>query len=200
MTAANEAKAATTITLSTGVVLLVQRAPSWAIVEVRRQMAREAPQPPVLHNPDKGRDEPNEADPAYLAALEAHAIRTAERLYDVAIALAMRVVSRPEDVPAPESEAWRESLAWLGIPLSDGADPRRRFAEWIKYVAAPDEREWTVLMMPLLNAVGTLEEDVAAATAAFRRDGQRGAGGGADAGERDPDGDRVRAAAAGTGA
>lgn len=186
---------ANTVTLSTGVVLRLKRAAAWALTEVQRQMALGQPKPPVYHNPDKGRDEVNEADPAYVEALAAHLLRLTERLYEVCVATGTEIVSLPEGLPPPQDDGWRDVLASVGIPLSD--DPRRRYIEWVKYVAAPGNDDWNTVTTPLLRQVGTLEEDIAAAVALFRRDPQRGADtDGAGAGS-DGDGDRVRDVAAG---
>ncbi len=182
-------------TASTGVVLKVGRAPAWAITEVLRQEAANQPQPPLVHNPDRDRDEENEADPAYVAAVKAHDTHVIERQYEVAVILGTSLESCPDDVPHPESDGWRDALAAVGIPLSD--DPKRRYLEWVKYIAVPANDDWMHLNALLTRQIGTTEEDVNAAFAAFRRDPEWRADRTGVVEQQHPDGDTVRTPVAG---
>ena len=193
-TTAAEAQAANTtagntLTLSTGVVLRLKRPSAWALTEVQRQMAREAPKPPVVYNADKDREEPNESDPRYWEALAEHATRLTERLYEVVIATGTEIASLPDGFPGPDDPIWRENLEAVGIELPPPDRKRPSYIAWIKYVAAPVNEDWQALYAPLLRQIGTAEEDVAAALAAFRGNTERGADRGSAAPGDGGDGD-----------
>lgn len=162
------------VTLSTGVVLRLKQPSGWAVTEVTRQMMRERPKPPVLHNPDADRDEENEADPDYQAALTDWDNRLLERKYEVVIATGTEVESVPSGMPAPNDPAWEEMLAALGIPQPAEMTPTQRYIRWVKYVAAPAwPEDWMLLVLRTAPRAGTPEVEVAAAAESFRGDAQR---------------------------
>lgn len=168
--AVNEDRDALLITLSSGVVLRRTQPAAWALTEVERQMAPQKPKPPMVDNPDRGRAEPNEADPDYQQELSDFYTLLTERRYQVVIATGTRVESVPEGVPGPESDEWVEMLAALGLPCPPNMGKTERYLRWVKYVAAPSNEDWSALYAPVLRQIGTPEEDVAAATEIFRRD------------------------------
>lgn len=161
------------LTVSTGVVFRLKQPSTWALTNVQQQLMREEPKVPMVFIESKGREEPNEADPAYIAALRRHASRISERLYEVVIATGTEVDSVPDGFPTFDQDSWRDTLLGVGVELSD--DPRRRYVEWVKYWAATGELDWLQLYTPLLRKVGTSEADVAEATEAFRGVPERGA-------------------------
>ncbi len=162
------------VMLTSGVILRLRQPSTWAVTEVVRQMAAIRPQPPILHDPDRGRDEPNEADPDYQAALRAHEDRELERKYEVVIATGTTVEHVPADVPGMDDPAWLEMLAALGIPQPAEMTPSERYIRWVKYVAAPAQEDWLMLVTGLRPRVGTPEEAVATAASTFRSDAERG--------------------------
>lgn len=158
------------ITLSTGVVLRRRMPSSWAMAEVHRQMAAQRPQPPMISNPDRGRMEPNEADPDYRQALIDHADRELERLYHVIVATATQIEFVPEGFPSLESSDWVEMLDVIGVPCPPGMGKQERYLRWVKYIAAPLNDDWLMLLNDVRRDVGTPEEDVAVAADTFRSD------------------------------
>jgi hypothetical protein len=177
------------MTLSTGVVLSLGRVSAWAITALAKKHNATTPQPPLVRNPDMDRDEPNEHDPAYRAALDEHGIDWLEMVYELGLATATRILHIPSDIPRPEDAEWRDALDVVGVPLSD--DPRRRVMDWIKYVAAPGNEEWNELRRRLLRQVGTTEADVADAAGTFRGDPPRGTDPVSGDSEWRPDGDSL---------
>lgn len=167
-TTPDTAPAAELITLSTGVVLRLRQPSTWAVTEVVRQMMKDRPEPPVLPNPDRGRDEVNEADPDYQAALVAWDDRLLERKYEVVIATGTRVESLPADMPACESAEWLEVLAAVGLPQPAEMTATERYIRWVKYVAAPALTDWIALIQGMQPRAGTPETEVAAAAETFR--------------------------------
>jgi hypothetical protein len=160
------------VTMSTGVVFRITQPSTWAITDVGRQMATEEPEVPMVYITDRDRSEPNASDPAYRKAYSAHLLRLIERQYEVMIATGTEVVSVPDGFPGVDDD-WRSRLLGVGVRLSDR--PERRYVEWVKYVAAPLNEDWQALIAPLYRQVGTPEEDVAVAVAAFRSVPERGA-------------------------
>lgn len=158
------------ITLSSGVVLRRGQPAVWAITEVERQMAPERPKPPMLENPDRGRAEPNEADPDYQDALADWGTRVMERRYQVIIATSTRIERIPEGVPDPYDPQWVEMLAALGIACPADMTESERYLRWVKFVAAPANEDWLALYAGVPRQIGVPEEDVAAAQETFRRD------------------------------
>lgn len=183
------------ITLSTGVTLSLHAPPAWALQKVQDQMALERPVVPQVYIEDKERSEDNPDDPRYVQALQSHQMRLTERLYDVSLMLGAAVAFVPPSIPTVGSEAWSSKLEAVGIPIEVDAD--KRWLQWIKYVAAPTNVDWTRLLAELLELVGTKEEDVAAALAMFRGDETGPTDTPSDNHKLDTNGNRVRKDAAG---
>lgn len=163
------------VTLSTGVKLRVKQPSTWAVTEVIRRMEAQRPQPPMISNPDRGRDEPNEGDPDYQRALVAFNDRVLERKYDVVIATGTAIVFIPRGVPYPNDDSWLEVMTAIGVPQPDDMTVTERYMRWVKYIAAPAMIDWIMLVTGLRPKAGTPEEDVAAAAITFRGDEERGA-------------------------
>lgn len=123
-----------TITLSTGI-----RA---RLVPVAASLVAEAtslvkdPEPPVWHNPDKDRDEPNPSDPAYLKTLADNQAKRALAGLDTLTLFGVELVD-----PLPEDDGWLKRLRLLerrgGLDLSgyDLDDPIDREFLYKKFVA-----------------------------------------------------------------
>jgi hypothetical protein len=156
------------ITVSTGVVFRMREPSTWAITEVIRQMAAIKPQPPIIHDPDRGRDEPNDADPDYQAALATWGDRELERKYDVVIATGTKVEYIPEGIPSPDSAEWLDVLTAVGLPQPENMSEIERYIRWVKYVAAPSQGDWISLILRITPKAGTAEREVSAVAATFR--------------------------------
>ncbi len=166
----------TTVTLSCGVVLRFKPVPSLAIREAAMRI--EAPAVPVIHLEDKGRDEENPNDPAYLQAVAEFEAARAMVANDVILLLGTEVVSVPEGVAALQDQDWIQDLQLLGIEF-DPDHPGARKLAWLKfYVLRTDEDSVKALMGPMRSA-GVGEADVAKATASFRDRAERTADNGA---------------------
>lgn len=122
------------ITLSTGI-----RA---RLVPVAASLVAEAtslvkdPEPPVWHNPDKDRDEPNPSDPAYLRTLSENQSRRALAGLDTLVLFGVELVD-----PLPDGDGWIKRLKLLerrgGLDLAgyDLDDPIDREFLYKKFVA-----------------------------------------------------------------
>ncbi len=173
---APEAVPATT-TLNCGVVLRFKPVPSLAIREAAMRI--EAPTVPVIHVEDKGRDEENPNDPAYLKAVAEFEAARAMVANDVILLLGNEVESVPEGVAAVQDQSWIEDLHALGIEFDTENRAARKLA-WLKfYVLRTDEDSVKALMGPMRSA-GVSEVDVAQAMASFRDLQKRAADNGAE--------------------
>ena len=168
-----------TVRVSTGVVFRLKQPSTWAVTAVQRRHNEAAPKPPVWRNPDKERDEPNEADPDYRRALERHEEQRTEVMFEALVLTGAEVHSLPDGIPPHDAPGWETALKHLGIDVP--ADGPGRYVAWVKYLAAPGNPDWTAIYGPLLMLVGTAEEDVATAMATFRRLSERGTDNGAPA-------------------
>lgn len=113
------------VVLSTGVEAYLRPVSASLVEEVISQIAE--PPVPVWHNPDKDRDEPNPADPAYLKAKEDMNRRRGTAAID---AVYMFGVTLAQPVP---DDGWEKKLERLGIHVAD--DQFEREFAYKKYVA-----------------------------------------------------------------
>jgi hypothetical protein len=131
--------------------------------EVTRRFVR--PKPPMV-DLGKGRDEENPGDPDYADALERFLADTANAATDVALLRGTEIEHIPEDVPGPDSKAFREEMELLGLPMLDSS--RARYLYWVKSVAAPTSEDINGLLGELGRLTGVAESDVEDAVARFR--------------------------------
>jgi len=184
------------VTLSTGVVLELSPPSPWAFMAAQRKIQADKPKPPLYLNEEKGREEENEGDPAYVAALSLWEKELIEYLYDVGIATGTRVIESP--IPTSDSEELDDLLEVLRITPATGK--KARYLQWLKYWAAPTSKDIQVILEPLLRMMGTPEADVAQATELFRGDEGRPTDNGNRAQRRHPERHPVRVPASGAGA
>lgn len=153
--------------LSTGVVLNMWHGSPLAIDTVTESMKKSdpVPQPPMVHSDEKDRDEPNENDPTYKAAVAAWNARLSIRLFTVLLATSSAVKTTPEGMIRHDGPEFVEVLEMSGVP------PRQtdvgKYVQWVMIVAAKkDDQE--LLGTHLLRLAGLSESDVAEAEATFR--------------------------------
>jgi hypothetical protein len=116
------------------------------------------PDVPMWENPDKGREEPNPADPNYLKALDDAARERGIAAMDALIMFGVELVEA-----IPESSLWIKKLSFLGIEL-DTEDPFEVEFYFKKYVAVSAEDVQLVT-----SRSGMTADDVEAAERSFRR-------------------------------
>lgn len=162
------------VTLSTGVRVNLRPVPAWLVQETQNHIPD--PPVPVWRNPDKDRDEPNPADPTYLAELKQAEARRAEAGTDVLVLYGVELVDG-----VPPDEEWLPRLRFLAkrglFDLSeyDLADPLERAFVFVKFVAMGND-DWALLG----KVAGLSGEDVDRAVKSFRGNkGRRGDNGSA---------------------
>jgi hypothetical protein len=116
------------------------------------------PEIPMWMNEDKGREEPNPGDPAYLAALDAAARERGIAAMDALIMFGVEL-----EEPIPEDTLWIKKLAFLGIKI-DTEDPFEVEFYFKKYVAVSAED-----VSQVTQRSGMTQAEVDDAERSFRR-------------------------------
>ncbi len=165
-----ESKDSDRIELSNGVILRIKDISRTQLTYAIRNMQKEhpEPQPPMVHIEDRGRDEPNANDPAYLEAKQVWQIDVASRMMNVLYWDALEVVEVPDDVPkadSPEFEEYMEFVMGESVARSEQA----RKVQWLRYRAIPEDNLLDV-QYRLLRLAGVPEEDIVEIEATFRSD------------------------------
>lgn len=160
------------IELSTGVVLRAKRVPSALLADL---MARyPTPTPPVVFIPDKGREEENPDDPAYIQRVTENQAQLARSMADAVILLGTELVSVPKGFPGQEQAQWLEEARLMGYELNS---PRARYLAWVKFKAGPELADYQAIWTEVGRLTGVTEKDTQAAVRRFpggaRRNGHR---------------------------
>lgn len=156
------------ITLSNGVVFKVLDFPREQIARIHQKIQDEypEPQPPMVWIEDRGRDEPNENDPGYRAALTTWQIRLTDRVVNALSFDALELVKKPDDVPGPDSIIFKDFLK-----LVHGEEPMEsaegRYVQWVQYRAIPPE-DVVKFSRRLLKLAGIPDADVVEKEATFQ--------------------------------
>lgn len=155
-----------TITLTTGVELEVFKPAILAIREVERQVNALRPKPPSIYREDKETNEENPEDPDYIAAFQEWQTEGTERQFNIALITGTRIARVPEGIAKLDSEEWHGILRVLGVELAKTKE--ERYIQWAKYVAAPELKDFFMIIGRVMSLIGVREEEVAEAVEAFR--------------------------------
>lgn len=186
-----------TLTLTNGIVLKIKSTPPLLLRTVAAQVVD--PEPPDWFNPDKERNEPNPADPAYEATLRRNEILRQAAVADAVLMLGTELYSLPPGKVGPEDETWLADVRAVGLDV-DPKTEKQRYLVWLRYYAIEINDDITDAISAALGVVGLTEEDVASAMASFRRIAERRADSEfTNAGAVSTDGDIVPADGAGVG-
>lgn len=153
------------IHLSTGVVLGVQPFPKLFIKKLYDRYEKQKPKVPIVMNDQKGREEPNPADPDYLEALEQHDLGLLFAVNDLAIMKGTFPIHIPDTVTPIEDDSWVEEQAYFGIDVPNNKS--LRYLSWVTFVAAPTDEDHLKLSRALSKLMGITEEAVAAEMNSF---------------------------------
>lgn len=164
--------------LANGVTLSLKPVPP---LLMRRAVANlSPPKVPTVYIDEKGREEENPNDPAYVAAVSEYEQKTFDVGINVLLLAGTAIADVPSGVSAPEAEEWVEQAKMLGVEV-DVSSPRARYLSWLQLYALSSLDE----IVRVTGAVGRLsnvrEEDVTASVASFRRKTLRGADNGVSA-------------------
>lgn len=181
------------VTTSTGVEFEIFKPPIFVLRAVSKQIATSEPKPPMLFVEEKGRNEPNEADPDFVARHAQWQEEVVIRQLDAVMAVGSKINKLPDGVPSIESQEWSDKLIAIGIETAQGGT--LRYLEWIRYVAAPNMEDIGLLIGRLMSLMGTAETEVATAIDAFRSAQERGTDSEPVSVGTDSNGDRVSSGA-----
>lgn len=183
------------VTLDNGVVLGIKAVPPQL---VRRAVTRlKRPLAPKFHNEENGREEENPNDPEYVNALAAYEEASSTTGTNVLLAAGTWLASKPDDVPGPDEQGWREMASFFEIDV-DESSGLALYLSWLNLYAITSEEEWVRVLLAVSSRTGVSEEDVQRAMLSFRGAAARGADSGVPA-EVAADGDRVPEDAAAPG-
>ncbi len=164
---ANGTKPADLIEFSNGIVLRVKSVSPLAIRQAAIRVPR--PKPPMSMIKEKGREEENPNDPAYLAALEEYEEVSALAGLNVLVLLGTTLETVPEGLQGPDDEGWVGDLQYVGVLPADfdDGDKRARYLAWVRYYAVANIEDHVKLMIGPMAKAGVSEEDVAKAIDSF---------------------------------
>lgn len=126
------------------------------------------PQPPMVFIEERGRSEPNPADPGYNNELSAYNGKVNAVIHMIYMMRGVDVFSVPDDVVPIESDEWFEGLeAYLEIPKGRLA----RKAAWLLDYVLLDSESDEICQNIIRLSGGILETDVDEAAKSFRDNG-----------------------------
>lgn len=156
------------ITFSTGVVLGTQPIPKRFVRDLYDIFEKRKPKIPTFTNPQKGREEPNPADPDYLDALKKWELDLIFAVSDFGVMKGTYCIEKPDQVPDVNDEGWVQERAYFGFVVPTA--PALRYLAWITYVAAPEDADQTLLSEKVGRLLGITEAAVDVEMQKFRRD------------------------------
>ncbi len=176
-------------TLTNGIKLHLKDASPMHIVMLREQSEADEPKPPMITRADRdGRQEPNEDDPVYKAAMAKWAMAMGTRTVNILAAECITVDKVPDDIAKYDSEEWATHLTVV-LRFDLPEHPTLRLVQWLLLKTTADDLE--DLARRLLAHAGAPEVDVEAALDTFPGHGQRSADTEGAANGRRADGDTV---------
>lgn len=197
------------LTLGNGIVLRIKTVPPHAMRAAARSVTQ--PVPPRVWIATKGvdKDDPNDRgweenpdDPDYRMAVQRWMIDSDEAALRVGLLLGTDVLSLPEGVHEPQSDAWIEEVegvfAVAAEPDAEMPTMRRepfnaRYLDWLRYYAIPSDEDLFLLTRLVMSTSVVTEEVLREALAAFRGLQTRAAYRALDDKSLDSDGDHVSA-------
>ena len=148
------------ITLSTGVVLRAKKANAMVLITVMTRYPR--PKPPTFFMETMGREMENPDDPDYIERVKAWEMETNTQMLNALILLGTTFVSAPKGFPKPDDNKWLDKYRVLDMPVHpDNED--WRYLTWVKFLAAPDETDLTLIQEAVGKKSGIAEADVKSA-------------------------------------
>jgi hypothetical protein len=163
--------------LQNGIVLNLRPIPPLLIQAVNQEF--HTPDPPKVYMEEKGRDEPNPNDPAYLKELERLAEAQDLAVESLTLAVGTSVKFVPEGMFKPEDDGWIEQIKFanklVGIEMQiDEDDPTKRFLYWLRFYAMESASDIALVRgLPTILA-GIREGEIEEVLDSFRRLPERG--------------------------
>lgn len=143
------------ITLSTGVVLGVKKVNRSLLADIIARYS--APTIPTFYNADKGREEENPNDPEYVRKLQTYQTKLGNDINNAIILDGTEIESAPEGLELQDNPRWLRRMKLKGYDI-DSEDAR--YLYWVKFVAAQDDADFTLILNGVKRRMGILERDV----------------------------------------
>ena len=147
-------------TLSSGVVLRAVKASPVTLIKVMTRFPR--PKPPTYYMESMGREMENPDDPDYIERVKAWDNESSSLVVDALILLGTELVSVPKGVEGPTGKKWLNKYKLLGMP-SLPEDKDWCYLNWVTMVAAPSDKDITILQEVVGRKMGIAEADVKSA-------------------------------------
>lgn len=154
------------VKLSSGVVLELSRIHSTILVAIKRKYDSSVPQVPRQYIEDKGREEENPLDPAYLQAVEDHMTARGQSVLDAQIAFGSKVISKPAEMDGPDDKGWAERCEVAGIEIAP-VGSTKRYVQWVNFIACQTADDVNTFNKVIMEHLGVREEAVAQAMESF---------------------------------
>lgn len=142
--------------LSTGIRAKILPVSSSLIQEVTAKIKE--PPIPMWHNEDKGRDEPNPNDPAYIEARAAAEMERGKAAMDAMIMFGVELTD-----PLPDDKKWIKKLEFVGIEVNEDDEFELEFA-YKKYIAVGNTD-----LIAIGKRAGITQEAINQAAKSFQR-------------------------------
>lgn len=153
------------VTLSSGAVVRLNAVSPMLVLAVNNSIPE--PKVPIFRNEEKQRDEPNELDPEYIAAVQKRQLDLTRLTTEAYVANGVTVLSIPPNKSELSSDDWIEGLELVGIEVRKSG--KGRFVDWIQYHLLEDANDLTELLTGVAVTGGLVSEaDVEAAAESFR--------------------------------
>lgn len=164
--------------LSNGIVLTLKPIAPFMITALSKEF--EPPPPPKVFLEEKGREEENPNDPAYIRELERLNEASNLAMNDLVLALGTAVKSIPEGYFPPEDDSWIEQVEYafsvVGQDIKiEREDKIRRYLHWLRFYALETLVDTSMATSLYWSLVGIAEGEVAEALDSFRNIPKRGA-------------------------
>lgn len=147
-------------TLSSGVVLRAKKANPLILITVMTRFPR--PKPPTFFMESMGREMENPDDPDYIERVRNWEIESNSQVLNALIMLGTELVSVPKGVPKPSDDKWLDTYKVLDMPVHPDNESWR-YLTWVKFIAAPDETDLSVIQEAVGRLSGIREADVKSA-------------------------------------
>ena len=184
----SQAVAGDVITLSNGINLRCKPVSQMILRQI--YLSHKKPEPPIIHNEEKGRNEPWEGDPLYQQQLEDWEIQLGEVSLNVAFSVGTSIEQVPKGMYKPDDDGWFETLEVAGMEIKRNS-PAARYLSWLRLYAAATVEDAALISAAVSAKSGITEKDVETSLQSFRG-GENGRGNLAtDAPQRSEDRDNL---------
>lgn len=165
-------------TLSNGIVLKIKSVPPFLVQAVQNEF--KTPPPPKVMIEEKGREEENPNDPAYLRLLEELEEKQNLAINDLFLAAGTEVLSVPDGYFKPEQDDWiavvefAQNITGTDIHV-DRDNPIKRYLHWLRFYALETGADVALATRLPMELAGIREGEVDEVMDAFRSLPGRGA-------------------------